>query len=137
MPRIGEVSLDTILDEATDRLINLPKDSFEDTSPTPGNPSSPKPTTLVAPARPLIRKRFTLLIDPPKMLEKNYPTRKEKARTFLAGLFDGENVEMVHIGWGKKSVEDQITGSFRPSSTPIPASNKNLPVQDSPTTTSV
>jgi hypothetical protein len=49
------------------------------------------------------------------MIDKNYPMRKEKAKTFIAGLYDSPNVELVHIGFGRKSVEELMSGSFSAS----------------------
>ncbi|KAJ9125184.1 hypothetical protein QFC22_000138 [Naganishia vaughanmartiniae] len=54
------------------------------------------------------KKRFTFLLDPRRMMEKNYPLKKDKARLFLAGLDDCEGCELVHIGFGKKCVEDRL-----------------------------
>ncbi|KAJ9108832.1 hypothetical protein QFC21_000152 [Naganishia friedmannii] len=54
------------------------------------------------------KKRFTFLIEPRKMMEKNYPLKKDKARLFLAGLDDCEGCELVHVGFGKKSIEDRL-----------------------------
>ncbi|KAJ9093127.1 hypothetical protein QFC19_008470 [Naganishia cerealis] len=54
------------------------------------------------------KKRFAFLIDPRKMTEKNYPLKRDKARTFIAWLDDHPGVELIHVGLGKKSVEERL-----------------------------
>lgn len=105
-----EESLDVMVDELQDLSLDQPFVNAQETPSTPRNASCPTANPSSPPHRPL-RKRFTLLVDPPQMLDKNYATRKEKARAFLGGLFDAEKAEMVHIGFGRKSVEEQIIGS--------------------------
>lgn len=56
-------------------------------------------------------KRFTFLIDLERQIDKNYPLRKEKARTFVAGLHDAPGVEVVCVGLGRKNVEAHMTGT--------------------------
>jgi hypothetical protein len=58
------------------------------------------------------KKRFVFLIDPQRMMEKNYPLKKDKARLFLAGLDDSEGCELVHVGFGKKSIEERLRGEL-------------------------
>jgi hypothetical protein len=111
---------DRVKDTFTDQTQNW----LTDTPPTSPPPASPLPTS--ASRSPQIPKRFTLLIDPPKMIDKNYPMRKEKARTFIAGLYDSPNVELVHIGFGRKSVEELISGSFSTSYPDDPKPDKNV-----------
>lgn len=110
-------SLDVMVDDVQNLSLDQPFVNAQDTPSTPRSFACPTADPSSPPDRPL-SKRFTLLIDPSQMLDKNYATRKEKARAFLAALFDAGNVEMVHIGLGRKSVEEQIIGACVPS--PIP-----------------
>lgn len=96
-------------DRVKDTFADQSQDWLVDTPPTSPVPACPPPLSALRSRQ--IPKRFTLLIDPPKMIDKNYPMRKEKARTFVAGLYDSPSVELVHIGFGRKSVEELMSGS--------------------------
>jgi hypothetical protein len=95
--------------ETTPRPWSATNSGFPDIHP-PSRPIDMSERTTTCSTETTTDKRFTFLVDLDRHIDKNYPMRKEKARTFVAGLHDAPAVELVYVGLGKKNVEDHMQG---------------------------
>lgn len=112
---VGDLS--DLIDRFMDPLDESQYSAEGSHTPRPGEMFASRATPHTITAEPVpasetstAKKRFTFLIDLEKHIEKNYPLRKEKARTFIAGLHDAPGVQVVCVGLGRKSVEEHMSG---------------------------